>query len=375
MRADDVLVKKLLEVEFAGVAGGGSPVSTEYEPSDDMLRVLRHDPTIPPPTALFHYFRSGLEAVRALEHVLRAIGRLLGARGERVLEFACGYGRITRFLARRIPRHRHWAADILPDAVQFVRNAFGVRGVVSHAEPRRFRPWRRFDLIFVASLFSHLPEHRFEGWLARLYRLLRPRGVLVFTAINAAASPDIDKDPSGFTFVPRSESERLPPSEYGSTFVTAERMSAIAARCGVRFLHRIPNAVWCHQDLYIASRRDLPALAALTHTPQAWGRIDAVTRTLSGGIEVTGWAGSPRAEDPVVAVTLHADPIVVPAVAGTARPDVARFHGRACLAQSGWHARVEPAAGFVIACARLRSGVSACVDARWIEKEIGSAVL
>ena len=77
-----------------------------------------------------------------------------------------------------------------------------------------------FDLIYVGSLYSHLPRERFEAYLRRMFDALAPQGLLIFTTHGDAVEPGIPKEPGGFTFVPSSESERLDTQEYGSSFVS-----------------------------------------------------------------------------------------------------------------------------------------------------------
>ena len=51
--------------------------------------------------------------------------------------------------------------EILRDAVRFQEQMFGVNSLQSTTEPERFDCDRTFDCIFVASLFTHLPEATF----------------------------------------------------------------------------------------------------------------------------------------------------------------------------------------------------------------------
>ena len=67
------------------------------------------------------------------------------------------------FLGLIVAPGRIWASDLQTDAVDFVRDTFGVQALASHADPARFAPERRFDFIWVASLFSHLPESLFHA--------------------------------------------------------------------------------------------------------------------------------------------------------------------------------------------------------------------
>ncbi len=77
---------------------------------------------------------------------------------ESVLDFASGHGRFTRFLLQTVPSDKVWDSDIYADAMDFQRREFGVRCIPSCDRPEDYRPGRHFDLIFVASLFSH-PQH------------------------------------------------------------------------------------------------------------------------------------------------------------------------------------------------------------------------
>src|SRR5712692_5834611 len=59
------------------------------------------------PVVLTNYFRA------ALQIMTWAFGE--PGKVSRFLDFACGYGRGTRFLATAMPAERIWASDILPD--------------------------------------------------------------------------------------------------------------------------------------------------------------------------------------------------------------------------------------------------------------------
>ena len=107
------------------------------------------------------------------------------------------------------------------DAVKFNIEQFGVTGRVSVHDPNDLHWNERFDFIVVPSLFSHLPESTFAGWIAALYRLLTDDGILVFSVHgDYLQGPDGSMPESGILFHHQSESATLDKSEYGSTFVT-----------------------------------------------------------------------------------------------------------------------------------------------------------
>src|SRR5262249_26312352 len=97
--------------------------------------------------SLSQYFNIALQQHNAAQQILRL---LFGVRLEhlRILDFACGYGRLLRFLTLSMPPARIWASDIQTDAVDFVIEQFGVHGVASHCDPRRFDAGRKFDFIW-----------------------------------------------------------------------------------------------------------------------------------------------------------------------------------------------------------------------------------
>ena len=142
-------------------------------PRDEMLAGVAEPSTVRPGNERLAYLRSGQEAALVLEHALRSYGRGLGlgapgtpGTSQRVLELASGYGRVTRHLLQRIDAPRLTACEIVPEAVAHVARTFGVECLASRADPADIAWPRRFDVIFVASLFSHLPRPRFERWLA-----------------------------------------------------------------------------------------------------------------------------------------------------------------------------------------------------------------
>src|SRR3954469_18586907 len=204
--------------------------------------------------ALFAYFRSGASIADSLGQVLR--WRFGGMdRIGRILDFASGYGRVTRFLVSEIPPERVWVSDVYADGVRFQEERFGVHGIVSTIRPEDFACAERFDAILVTSLFTHLPEARFVAWLRVLLGLLEPGGLLAFSAHSPAVLPQgVAMPETGIHFQETSESGSLAKSDYGSTWVTAEFVrSALDRAAGPgASLHRIERGLCSFQDLYLA---------------------------------------------------------------------------------------------------------------------------
>ncbi len=254
-------------------------VVREIHGADEMFAYLRRAPGLAP-RARFEYFRSGYEAFRVLRHVARLAGRDLDRVGS-VLDFACGRGRVARFLAKEV-RGEFWAADIDGDATAFVASRFGSRSFVSTADPDELRFPRAFDVIYVGSLFSHLPRASFRAWLGALARALTPDGILVFSTHGPRHVDAAARDASGFTFVPESETLRLEAQAYGSAYVEVELVHRLAREAGLAPLATAPDDLWSSQDLHVAGRAEFVApdgLSTWTASPVPRGSVDRLERS------------------------------------------------------------------------------------------------
>lgn len=216
--------------------------------------------------AYLWYLESGLQMQMVVEAIANETRRCLAEVG-RVLDFASGYGRLTRFLAQRMDPRRVWVAEIKKRAVEFQQHQFGVNGFVSTTIPEQTTVEERFDIIFVASLFSHLPDSTFGPWLQRLCDLLSPSGVIAFSVHDVAlrgAPMSENNDTSPQIFYERnseesslfSEDEPLNVDAYGVSQVNELYVARIVE--GLRFSNRrywrFKKAVHNLQDLYILSR-------------------------------------------------------------------------------------------------------------------------
>jgi len=195
-----------------------------------------------------------------------SIGDALGWRfdgrpARRVLDFAAGFGRATRFLARRRDAGSLTVAEIDPAALAFQRRAFGVETLLSPPDADELRLDRDFDAVVVASFFSHLAEGRFGAWLEKLWSAVAPGGLLVFSTHGRALLGEEADWSRGIVFRPTSETARLEPEEYGTSWVTAEFVEdAARRRCAEGVFHAVPFGLDGRQDLYVVARG--PALPA-----------------------------------------------------------------------------------------------------------------
>jgi SAM-dependent methyltransferase len=297
-----------LALDFLRASGVAEGLDPHVHPDDEMLATLRAL-GLPEDAAEFEYLRSGREALLVLEHALARQGRRLSD-ARRLLDFACGYGRATRWLVRVLAPKGGRASEILPEAVAFVGARHGIAAFASATEPAQVELGGPHDLVWVGSLFSHLPESRFRAWLAHLGSALTPDGLLVLSTHGAdGAGSETD-----FGYEPHSENARLSGDEYGTARVHPRRLAELARAAGLRALDCAECEIWLTQDVHVLARGDaqghdasaLPANAAF-----ARGRVELATCDERGWARFGGWVrlaeacGEPRAVD----VRIDAGPV------------------------------------------------------------------
>jgi SAM-dependent methyltransferase len=181
----------------------------------------------------------------------------------RVLEFASGYGRITRHSGTVFAGHSYTASDIHPQACEFIKTYLGVRSLESTTDPDSLPFDEKWDFIFVFSLFSHLPDKSFGRWLQALYDRLDVGGSLLFTThgefalrkIPEAFVPLLDCE-KGWGYRGDSDQPDLDASEYGTMIVTPRYVvDMIERHCPGGDLRRFEYGVWFGlQDEWIITK-------------------------------------------------------------------------------------------------------------------------
>lgn len=251
LAAHNLIEQHGLEGNFAQMFG----LDCRIAPGDDIFAFFAGHPTSSNP--LRDYLADGWRTLAELMTLLESVDRPLLGLGS-VLEFASGHGRFTRHLVKALGADRITMSDVVADAVAFSRATFGVRGLVSTSAPEAL-PWpATYDLVFVLSLFSHLPRATWGRWLAHLWQAVAPGGLLVFSTHGAEAArrAGVVLDESGFFFAPSSESQAIDAQEYGTAFtdeafVRAHIAGLADAPVQVRFE---PVWFWHHQDAWVLRR-------------------------------------------------------------------------------------------------------------------------
>lgn len=100
----------------------------------------------------------------------------------RVLDFGCGWGRLTRFLARDVKPGHLFGCDPVEQILDVCRGS-RVPATLARSDfvPERLPFDESFDLAFSFSVFTHISEEAHESCLRALHEGLRPGGMLVLT--------------------------------------------------------------------------------------------------------------------------------------------------------------------------------------------------
>ena len=255
---DDSLLEAHSLIEANGLVGSFSNMTgldCRISEKDDIFGFFRGHPSSVNP--LRDYFADGWRTLSELMLLLEAVDKPL-LRTASVLEFASGHGRFTRHLVKALGAERVTVSDIVVDAVDFSQQTFGVKGFASASVPEQVRWPQQYELVFVLSLFSHLPRSTWTRWLQVLRDAVAPGGLLVFSThgMKAADFDSVKLDDEGFFFAPSSESNAIDANEYGTAF-TSERfvLDRIAETWGGDALrHRSLVHFWNHQDAYVLQR-------------------------------------------------------------------------------------------------------------------------
>ena len=239
--------------------GAWMRINGTIHPDDDIFRFIAREPdyTLNP---VRDYLADGWRTLSETMQVLELLDRPL-MKMSSVLEFACGYGRFTRHLARALPG-RVTCSDVLPGSMDFVREQFGVKAFESSFDPAAIEFPQRYDLVFVLSLFTHLPVPVWDGWLRALGGALRPGGVLLFSVHSEELAREelgVKLNDEGYCYLPHSESPSLDPEHYGTTLTTRRLVEdQVRAALGTDPALYRPGAFWVGQDA-VAVMPDNPA--------------------------------------------------------------------------------------------------------------------
>ncbi len=154
----------------------GTPLELPMPPSDLRWRVsASRDPD--------QFESMGVSIAKTIE-ILGGL-RESGA-GMRCLDLGCGCGRVLRKLAPGWPLIDWHGADPDGEAIAWCLKHLGGLATWHHSSywPPLDFPSDAFDLVFVVSVFTHLPEDWQLAMLAELARIVRPDGRVIISVYS-----------------------------------------------------------------------------------------------------------------------------------------------------------------------------------------------
>jgi len=232
-------------------------VESAIHPDDFVYWYIINSPSFPSrKAAIGYYFEDGNYSAKLFTDIIASFG-IETDRAVKLLEFAAGYGCVSRHLKKN-PLFDLISCDIHPEAVDFLAKQIGVKAVHSAHVPEEFLPPAKNDVVFALSFFSHMPKESFGRWLDALYDSLTAPGYLVFTTHGLESHkmmgrPSLSTD--GFWFNPASEQKDLAVYEYGTSICTQDFVNAEIIRLNGSSIVTYKQAYWWkHQDLWVVKR-------------------------------------------------------------------------------------------------------------------------
>ncbi len=242
-------------------------VVSDVHPDDFIFRFLVENRAFSSlEQAVRYYFVDGARSAKKLGDLLFSQLGLRRRWDTSLLEFASGYGCVTRHLIKELAPINIVSCDIHEAACSFIDSAIGCKTILSATNPEDLKIENdSFDAVFALSFFSHMPEHTWGRWLKSLFDKVSPGGYLIFTTqgMNSRKYFGDPKIPdNGIWFKPDSEQKDLDVADYGSTIVTPEYVKkAVENILHQNILHMVAAGWWDHQDLYVVKKTGASALS------------------------------------------------------------------------------------------------------------------
>ena len=212
--------------------------------------------------AVKYYFYDGKNSAKKLNNLLFSQLGLKRSADSSLLEFASGYGCVTRHLIGELAPINLISCDIHEAACSFIDSRFGVKTILSATKPEDLKIENdSFDAVFALSFFTHMPDRTWGRWLKSLFDKVKPGGYLIFTTHGMTTWENSGKPTipdKGIWFAPSSEQKDLDVADYGSTIVTPEYVkTAVESILHQNILRMAEADWWGHQDLYVVQKADV----------------------------------------------------------------------------------------------------------------------
>lgn len=124
------------------------------------------------------YFGVGADAIRKICSILSVVNMDTPTH---ILDFACGYGRVARYLSSAFPNSSLTVSDVMPSAIDFCAKEFNANPILSHPDLSNLSFEKKFSLIWSGSLMTHFSEEKAMKLLNFFESSLEENGVVIFT--------------------------------------------------------------------------------------------------------------------------------------------------------------------------------------------------
>ena len=207
--------------------------------------------------AVEYYFSTGDESARKLISLKHEVG--LTGKVE-LLEFASGYGCVTRHLVKYTEEFQITSCDIHKQAIDFIEKTINVPCIESSNLPEDFKAPKQYGIVFALSFFSHMPQKTWGRWLAALYRAVEPGGYLIFTTHGLVSHKKFINhallDQQGFFFETNSEQSDLDSAEYGTAITTPGFVRQEITKLETATVSLFYEGYWwAHQDVWVVKKQ------------------------------------------------------------------------------------------------------------------------
>ena len=103
-------------------------------------------------------------------------------RGNKLLDFGVGWGRIARFFLRELPLSNIHGLDVMGEFVNVCRETFKSDNFhLTNPFPPSPMADNSFDYVVGYSVFSHLSERACKEWMEEFFRITTPGGLVALT--------------------------------------------------------------------------------------------------------------------------------------------------------------------------------------------------
>ena len=108
-----------------------------------------------------------------------------------ILDAGCGSGYSTELIGTRYNPKELLAFDIMPEQIELAKKRYGCARFFVGSITEIDSPSNKYDAVFVFGVLHHVPE--WKRALREIYRVLKPKGVLLIEEVDKTGVDFVDK--------------------------------------------------------------------------------------------------------------------------------------------------------------------------------------